>query len=142
LSSGIIIRTFSYSQDWPAVLELWQTAGPGLGLGRSDTEDEIRKKLTRDPQLFLVAEHNSRLVGAVLGGYDGRRGIVYHVAVSQPGRKDGTGAALMEELEARLRQLGCIRCYLLVKYENNDALKFYERRGWEEMHLHLLGKDL
>ena len=38
------------------MLDLWSTAGPGIQLGRSDEPEEIRKKLARDPDLFLVAE--------------------------------------------------------------------------------------
>jgi hypothetical protein len=77
----IEIRTFSFPQDYPAVITLWETAGPGVHVGRSDAPDEIRKKLARDPDLFLLAEEDGKLVGSVIGGFDGRRGIVYHLAV-------------------------------------------------------------
>jgi hypothetical protein len=73
------IRTFVYPDDFAAVYELWANAGPGLHLGRSDSQDEIAKKLERDPDLFLVAEMDGRIVGAVVGGFDGRRGLVYHL---------------------------------------------------------------
>jgi ribosomal protein S18 acetylase RimI-like enzyme len=33
----------------------------------------------------------------------------------------------MEELERRLREKGCIRCYLMVK-DNPEAIPFYEKR--------------
>ena len=42
-------------------------------------------------------------LGAVLGGFDGRRGLVYHVAVDPQARGQGLGSALMDELERRLR---------------------------------------
>ena len=51
-------------------------------MGRSDTLAEITKKVQRDPDLFLVAEADGRLIGSVIGGFDGRRGMIYHLAVA------------------------------------------------------------
>ena len=139
----ITLREFRFADDYEAVRDLWATAGSGVHLGRSDTPDEILKKLTRDPDLFLVAEQNGEIAGAVLGGFDGRRGIMYHLAVSENNRSRGIGAMLMAELENRLKQKGCLKYYLLVTRDNADAIRFYEKRGWENMdELYILGKDL
>ncbi len=134
------IRTIDFERDLPRVLSLWRTAGPGIHLGRSDEPAELRKKYGRDPDLFLVAEDHGELVGAVMGGFDGRRGLVYHLAVAPHRRRAGLGRKLMDELERRLRAKGCLKVYLLVTQDNPDGLEFYERLGWEPMDLHLLGK--
>jgi ribosomal protein S18 acetylase RimI-like enzyme len=136
------IREFQFPEDYPAVIELWENSGPGVQVRRSDQPEEIAKKIQRDPDLFLIAEAGSRLVGAVMGGFDGRRGMVYHLAVDKEFRSQGLGASLMEELENRLRSKGCIRCYLMVTRNNPSALDFYEQRGWEPMDLFILSKDL
>lgn len=139
----IRVRDFQYPDDYPAVRLLWETAGPGIHLRRSDEPGEIEKKLLRDPDLFLVADEDGRLVGSVLGGFDGRRGMVYHLAVAEQYRTRGIGELLMEELERRLKAKGCLRCYLLVTVENKSALQFYEKRGWSKMeNLFTYGKDL
>jgi len=124
------------------VYALWQRAGEGIHLRRSDEPDEIQKKLQRDPDLFLVAEGNGQIIGTVIGGYDGRRGMMYHLAVDPNQLKSGVGSALMQELEGRLRAKGCIRYYLLVTYDNISAIQFYEQRGWKRMELFAYGKDL
>lgn len=136
------IREFDLDRDYAAAVALWQASGPGVSVGRSDTPEELRKKLAHDPDLALVAEDESGLVGTILGGFDGRRGLVYHLAVAAGARGQGLGRALMAELEARLRAKGCRRCYLVVKRGNDDALNFYARLGWSAMDVHLLGKDL
>ena len=137
------IRPFAFRADVPAAVALWQQSGPGVRLGRSDTPEEIIKKLQRDPDLFLVAESDGQLVGTVIGGYDGRRGLVYHLAVAPAFRNQGLGTALMEAVEAGMRAKGCLRCYLLVVKENQDVISFYEARGWQAMeHVQLMGKDL
>jgi ribosomal protein S18 acetylase RimI-like enzyme len=136
------IREFIFPDDYQAVLKLWEQSGPGVHVRRSDQPEQIAKKLQRDPDLFLVSEAGGRIVGSVLGGFDGRRGMVYHLAVSTTFQGKGIGAALMEELERRLRLKGCIRSYLLVTRDNDQAIRFYEGRGWERMDLYAYGKDL
>ena len=138
----IAIRSFRYPGDLPGVLELWSNAGPGVHLGRSDTPEEIQKKLEHDPDLFLVAEQDGRLVGTVLGGFDGRRGMVYHLAVAGDQRRQGLGEALMQAVEDQLRAKGCLRYYLLVTLDNDHAREFYEQRGHERLPLHIYAKDL
>jgi ribosomal protein S18 acetylase RimI-like enzyme len=141
-SVQIKIREFRYPEDYPAVYALWQNAGPGIHLRRSDEPEEIARKLARDPDLFLLAENGGKVIGSVLGGYDGRRGMMYHLAVASQYRQLGIASALVDELERRLRLKGCIRYYLLVTRDNDSAICFYERRGWERMDLHIYGKDL
>ena len=141
-SKFLSIREFNFSRDYEPVIELWSHAGEGIHLRRSDEPEEVLKKLERDPDLFLVAEIDGQIVGAVLGGFDGRRGMMYHLAVAHEYRHHGIAAALMSELETKLRAKGCIRYYLLVTQDNNEAIQFYEARGWSCMPLFAYGKDL
>ena len=136
------IRLFRFPHDVDAARSLWEQSAPGVRLGRSDTADEIGRKLRRDPDLFLVAESAGRVVGTVIGGYDGRRGLVYHLAVEPTLQGVGIGSALMDELEARLQAKGCLKAYLLVTPENTGVIDFYQRRGWDPMKVAILAKEL
>ena len=137
------IRTFRYPEDYEAVRTLWKNAGAGIQLRRSDEPKEILKKIQRDPDLFLLAMVDGNIVGTVIGGFDGRRGLVYHLAVDDNYREHGIGSILMEEVEKRLREKGCIKSYLLVTTENESAMRFYEKRGWQRMDtVFVFGKDL
>ncbi len=127
------IREFCFPNDYAPTLKLWENIEVGIHVGRSDTPEEIQKKLKRDPDLFLVAELNEEIIGTVIGGYDGRRGIIYHLAVHKNVREQGVGAMLMNEVEKRLQAKGCVKCYLLVVADNENAIQFYENRGWREM---------
>jgi len=138
----VSIRSFVFPDDYAEVYNLWSQAGAGLHVGRSDSLEEISKKLQRDPDLFLVAEVNGRIIGSVMGGFDGRRGIVYHLGVSPDSRRNGVGRMLMEALEERLRAKGCLKSYLLVTKDNPEAIQFYEASGWEQMELYIYGKEL
>jgi ribosomal protein S18 acetylase RimI-like enzyme len=137
------IREFCFPADYPQVESLWASMDKGVRLGRSDTPEEIQKKIARDPDLFLVAEENGRIIGTVIGGYDGRRGLLYHLAVNAPFRGRGIGSRLMDEIEARLRAKGCLRCYLMVLVDNEEAMRYYKKRGWENMgHVQTYAKNL
>ena len=136
------IRTFRYPDDYASAVRIWQMAGAGVHVGASDVPAEIEKKLQRDPDLFLVAELDAGLVGTVIGGFDGRRGLVYHLAVSPALRRQGVASALMREVESRLKAKGCVRCYLLVRKDNADALAYYEKAGWSLLPDHVFAKDL
>lgn len=137
------IRLFRYPEDYPQVIHLWESMEQGVHLGRSDAPAEIEKKLLRDPDLFLVAEADEQVVGTVIGGFDGRRGLIYHLAVAAPHRRNGIASLLMAEVERRLRAKGCIRCYLLVAADNDEAMRYYEKRGWQRMdYVVTYGKDL
>lgn len=138
----LIIRDFIFPEDYPAAIHLWESAGPGIHLQRSDQPNEIVKKLARDPGLFIVAEYENQLVGTVIAGFDGRRGLIYHLAVAPEHRNRGIASRLMDEVEKRLLSLGCIRCYLLVTPENQNAIDFYEKRSWKRMNVIPYGKDL
>ena len=124
------IRKFNYPEDYPQVRSLWENTQKGMHFGRSDVPAEIEKKMARDPDLFLVAEMNGELVGTVIGGFDGRRGMVYHLAVTESQRRNGIAKLLMDELEKRLVAKGCIRSYLLVHKDNAEARALYEKRDW------------
>lgn len=136
------IRDFDLERDFDAALALWHACAPGVHVGFSDTRAEIAKKLARDPDLFLVADEGGALVGTVMGGFDGRRGMVYHLAVAEPARGQGQGRALMAELEARLRAKGCRKYYLLITADNLGILNFYRQLGWEVMPVEIMAKEL
>lgn len=138
----ICIREFRYPEDFDRVIRLWRAIEKGIHLGQSDEPEEIQKKLERDPDLFLVAELDDNIIGSVIGGFDGRRGLIYHLAVAVSFRGHGIGSRLMDEVETRLRSKGCLKCYLLVTVDNQEAMEYYERHGWEHMDgVKLYGKE-
>jgi len=138
----LVIREFDLERDYDPALALWNAAGPGVHVGASDGREQIALKLTHDPDLFLVAEEDGRLIGTVIGGWDGRRGLIYHLAVAADFRRQGVGHCLMAEVEQRLKAKGCAKSYLLVAQDNFAVLDFYRKLGWETMPVQVIGKEL
>ena len=137
------LREFRFPDDYDEVRQFWEGVEKGIHVGSSDAPAEIQKKIQRDPDLFFIAEKNNKIVGTVIGGFDGRRGMIYHLAVTDSLRGQGVGSRLMSEVEARLRAKGCLKCYLIVLRDNEAAVNFYKGLGWGLMEQVLLfGKEL
>ena len=140
---SVHIREFHFPTDYQQVYQLWESIEVGVHVGRSDTLAEIEKKMARDPDLFLVAEIAEKIVGTVIGGFDGRRGLIYHLAVAKEFRGRGIGSSLLNKVESRLRSKGCLKSYLMVTPDNDEAAHYYERHGWHHMdYVRPYGKDL
>jgi ribosomal protein S18 acetylase RimI-like enzyme len=121
------IREFQVA-DYQEVVALWRAAG--LDLNRSDSLEGIRKKLERDADLFLVVQQEGRIVGVVMGSYDGRRGWISRLAVSPALQRTGLGSRLVARVEECLRAKGCEKVNLFVTPSNGGVRGFYERLGY------------
>ena len=116
--------------DYDEVYKLWRNT-PGMGLNTTDDSREgIAAYLIRNPHTCFVAEAEQEIVGAILAGHDGRRGFIYHLAVSIPHRGKGTGSALVEQAMATLEQEGIRKVALVVFDQNKVGNVFWERLGF------------
>ncbi len=115
--------------DIPEVIALWR-ATPGVGLSSADTPPELTRFLERNPGTSFLAREGGRLVGAILGGWDGRRGYIHHLAVAADRRRQGLGQALLDELLGAFRHLGVLKIHLFIFVDNELAIAFYRKRGW------------
>ncbi|SDZ51222.1 GNAT family acetyltransferase [Herbiconiux ginsengi] len=124
--AGLRIRPFRAS-DTEAVVALWDACG--LTRPWNDPRKDIARKLTTQPELFLVAESGT-LVGTAMAGYDGHRGWVNYLAVDPDMQGRGLGRALMAEVEQRLEALGCPKVNLQVREGNEPVMEFYRAIGY------------
>ena len=59
-------------------------------------EDAILRFLEKNPETCFVAQDAEKIIGTVLGGSDGRRGYLYHLAVHKDYQRLGLGMQLSE----------------------------------------------
>ena len=128
--------------DYPVVHVLWQLGD--LWMRPSDGPEATLLKLTRDPGLFLVARDGGGLiVGTVMGGWDGRRAYLYHLAVLPERRRQGIADALMDEIEERFRRLGALKAKTQILMDNDASRAFFRHRGYlREVDCEPWGKEL
>ena len=117
--------------DYDAALHLWKTS-EGVGLSEADSRMNIGHFLAGNPCLSFVAVDNSKIVGVVLCGTDGRRGYIHHLAVEPGYRRRSIGRKLVEKCIAALKSLGINKCHILVFKNNKDAIEFWKQIGWSE----------
>lgn len=121
------VRQFAM-EDYDEVRALWEESG--LEIRPGDSEKEIRSKISRDPDLFLVAEEGGRIVGTVMGAWDGRRGWLYHLGVLPSHQRKGVASALVGEAEARMKAKGVLKVNAIVYRTNVKSLGFFGRAGY------------
>lgn len=111
------------------VIKLWKKAG--ISVGSSDTVEELKTMLKRNPRLFLIGKSNNHVIAVVMGAFDGRRGYVHHLAVDPKHQKKGYGKILMDELMKNFRQMGVHKVHLFIEKYNEEIVDFYLKLGWE-----------
>ena len=133
------IRPFEPS-DEPAVIDLWRRCE--LLRPQNDPHKDIQRKLAAQPNLFLVAEIDSTIVGTVMAGYDGHRGWINYLATSPAHRRRGIARALMQRAEQLLSAAGCPKINLQVRATNHEVVDFYRAIGFHVDDVLSLGKRL
>ena len=121
------IRAFDIS-DYPSVVEVWSEAG--LEFRPGDEMEGIRAKIQRDPELFLVAEERGKIVGSVMGAWDGRRGWIYHLGVRPIYRRKKIATRLIREVESRMTKKGVVKVNALIFGWNEASIGFFSKNGY------------
>lgn len=125
------IRTMLIS-DYADVYNLWLSC-KGMGLNSlDDSRDGIEKFLKHNPDTCFVAEVDNRIVGSILTGNDGRRGYIYHTAVSPQYQQHGIGSTLVDTAIDALKKLGINKIALVVFDKNDNGNAFWEKQGFTE----------
>lgn len=116
-------------EDYENAYSLWSEI-EGIGLSEADSEENIRLYLNRNKGLSFVCENDGEIVGTALCGHDGRRGFIYHLAVSKEFRNKGIGNALLKECLSKLKDEGITKCHIFVLNNNEAGRDFWSRSGW------------
>lgn len=116
--------------DYQKMYALWFSC---KGMGLNDTDDSkegIKRFLDRNPETCFAACENDDIIGVILAGNDGRRGFIYHTAVSPDCRGRGVGTALVNAALEALKDLGITKTALVVFDRNEVGNAFWEKQGF------------
>jgi len=116
-------------ESYETVVNLWKKSG--INVGSTDTRKEIERMLEHNPNLFLIGKDNDRLISVVMGGFDGRRGYVHHLAVDPDFQRRGYGRMIIDDLIEIFRKMGVHKIHLFIEQYNRDVVEFYRTLGWE-----------
>ena len=120
-----MIRIRAYQdKDREQVISLWKTCK--LTRPWNDPKKDIDRKTGVGNELFIILEVENQLIGTVMGGYDGHRGVMNYLAVHPKHQGRGFGKMLVEAIENKLVDLGCPKVNLLIRRDNHEVSNFYE----------------
>jgi ribosomal protein S18 acetylase RimI-like enzyme len=135
----MLIRPFQAS-DQAAVIALWQECD--LTRAWNDPHKDIARKLTVQPELFVVGIHDNQLIASAMFGFEGHRGWVNYLAVRPAHQRKGHARTLMQWGEEALKAQGCPKLNLQVRSSNAAVIALYQRLGYAIDEVTSLGKRL
>jgi len=119
-------------EDYGRLIELWERTELDYKPDGRDSKVHVSKELEINPDLFLVAEEDCRIIGSIFATYDGRKGWLNRVAVDPEFQGKGLGRKLCLDAEKILHKKGC-RVFAMQIHDSNERSKQMAKSlGYEE----------
>ena len=115
-------------EELPAVLSFWkecEVTPPSV----TDSIEGLSILMRQPAALLLVATIDGKIVGSVIGGWDGWRGNIYRLAVAPVHRRKGIARRLVTEIGTALFKRGAQRLSALVEHDHPWAMEFWSAVG-------------
>lgn len=124
--------------DYDDMLTLWNSTEQSKRALNpvDDSREGIERYLKRNPSTCFGAFCKDGsgdapvMVGVILTGHDGRRGIIHHMCVSSDIRRQGIASKLVKLAEDALYAEGIQKIFGLVFKDNDTANAFWEKQGY------------
>ncbi len=114
--------------DYDGICDVWKNHKGTNPV--DDSYEGLEKYLRRNPATSFVAENNGKIVGTILAGHDGRRGLFHHVSVLPEYQKQGIGKMLVDNAMNALEKEGITKVLLVVFKDNDNGNAFWEYLGF------------
>ena len=120
------------AEDYDAIYELWQSSEQTVRALNpvDDSREGIVRYLKRNPNTCFAAADGNRIIGVILSGHDGRRGIIHHLCVHPACRRKKIATRLVSMAEDSLKKEGIQKIFCLVFKDNDAANAFWEQQGY------------
>jgi len=118
--------------DFEQLFELWNSTEQSRRALNpvDDSREGIERYLKRNPNTCFAAVQDGRIIGVILAGHDGRRGIIHHMCVHPEFRRMGIAAHLVSLAEEALKKEGIQKVFGLVFADNEAGNLFWENQGY------------
>lgn len=122
-------------RDYAALVELFRVCGLNPRVRGRDSREAIARQLRSFPDVYLGAFDGERLVGAVLGTHDVRKGWINRLAIYPEYRRRGIAARLVRRCERSLRARGIEMFAALIEPGNEVSERVFRALGYELIRL-------
>lgn len=119
-------------EDYDALYELWTSVEMSRRAMNpvDDTREGIERYLKRNPNTCFAACIQDRIIGVILTGHDGRRGLIHHLCIHPDYQHLKIASHLLSLAEAALKQEGIQKIFCLVFKDNEKANAFWQKQGY------------
>ena len=119
-------------EDYDRIYALWNSTEQSRRALNpvDDSREGIDRYLKRNPSTCFAAVRGEQIIGVILTGHDGRRGIIHHMCVHPDFRRMGIAACLVAAAEEALKNEGIQKVFGLVFIDNEPANAFWEKQGY------------
>src|SRR5712691_6355555 len=117
--------------DYHAMIALFQVCDMNPKTKGRDNLRSFTEQLSSNVDSYLGAFDGDRLVGAVLGTHDTRKGWINRLAVDPRYRRRAIAARLVRRCELVLRKRGLEMFAALIEPENEASAAFFKSQGYD-----------
>jgi ribosomal protein S18 acetylase RimI-like enzyme len=132
--NGLIEYRNLTPSDYDEIIRVWSEAGLGHKPKGRDSRERMTVEINRAPNLFIGAFAQDRLIGTVIGSFDGRRSCVNRLAIVPQYRRQRIAEKLVAVCEERLKKMGALVIYCLIDRENEPSLTLFSKRLGYHVH--------
>jgi GNAT superfamily N-acetyltransferase len=115
-------------EDAESILRFWKDSGASRGT--TDEAGYVRRVTENPAAVFLLALIDSKIVGSLLGTFDGWRGNMYRLVVAPEHRRQGIGRRLVRQVEQVFLESGIKRTTVLIEVDRPAAMEFWSAVGY------------
>ena len=127
--SNVQIRKFVLD-DYPSLVALWDSSCLSYKPQGRDSHACIEWQIQQPNTIYLVAELNGKMVGAIFGTHDGRKGWINRLAVAPDNQRQGVARQLVDAVERHLSSMGINIIACLIEEWNHDSTQVFEKLGY------------
>ena len=128
--TAITIRAY-HDDDKEALAALLANAFPN-NPPWNEPHAMINQKINDSPESLLVGVRGDGLIiASVMAGYDGHRGWINQLCVSEVHRGHGLGKMMIDHALTLLDEKGAVKVNLQIKGNNTRLQHYYESIGFE-----------
>ena len=118
-------------EDYDNIIKLWKEASLPFKPEGRDSKKMIKNQMEAYQEFFVGAFHGEKLVGLVIGSYDGRmKGWINRLAVDPKYRRRGIAQRLIHSVEKALEKLGATILCALIEVPNEESLDLFQKIGY------------
>jgi len=118
--------------DYDQIVALWKHAGLPFKPSGRDRRSAVQVQMAKNPDFFLGAFEDNRLVGVVVATSDGRKGWINRLAVDPDFRCMGVAEKLISEAENVLHKHGIRMFCALIDDDNKGSKQLFKKCGYKE----------